>query len=143
MENASKALIIAGSILIVIILITFGIVIVTSGKGVVDTGKSGMQTQAIIDFNSKFTKYEGKKRGSELREMVSLVNANNATDNVHQVALFASVSNISLLESRKTYKVTLEYSEGIVPNNPGGTLLAGTLSTSEKGYVNVIIITEE
>ena len=142
MENASKALIIAGSILIAIILITIGIAIVSSTKGTVESGKQGMQTQEIIDFNSKFIPYEGAKRGSELRGIVSLVNANNAIDNVHKVALYAPVASISLLVSNKIYNVELMYSNGSTPTTPGGTLLAGTPSASEEGYINIIKITE-
>ena len=40
MENASKALIIAGAILIAILLITIGIVLVNSGRDVTETRKS-------------------------------------------------------------------------------------------------------
>ena len=67
MENASKALIIAGAILISILLITIGIVLINSGRDITETGTSTMQSQKIQGFNNQFVNYEGLKKGSELR----------------------------------------------------------------------------
>ena len=51
MENASKALIIAGAILISILLISIGIILINSGKDITSTGTAGMQNQKIQIFN--------------------------------------------------------------------------------------------
>ena len=89
MENASKALIIAGAILISILLISIGIILINSGRDITSTGTSGIQSQKIQAFNSKFTAYEGTKKGSEIRGLVGEVNASNATDSEHQVQVYA------------------------------------------------------
>lgn len=59
MENASKALIIAGSILIAIMIISLGIVIFNNFGG---TAKkmANMDKQEIAAFNSKITPYVGE-----------------------------------------------------------------------------------
>ena len=62
MENASKALIIAGAILLSILLISLGIMIFTQAQDVV-TG-SGMTEAQLSSFNQKFVKYEGTKKGT-------------------------------------------------------------------------------
>ena len=111
MENASKALIIAGAILISILLITIGIVLINSGRDVVDTGTAGMTSQKIQTFNAQFTIYEGTRKGSELRGLQSLVNASNATDSEHQVTLKGWTST---LVATKNYTVTLTYTNGYV-----------------------------
>ena len=56
MENASKALIIAGAILISILLISLGIVIYNSAKDAASTDQ--MDDFQVSAFNSKFTQYE-------------------------------------------------------------------------------------
>ena len=76
MENASKALIIAGAILLSILLISLGIYIFQQANGVING--SGMTKAEISAFNQQFTKYEGdKKTGSEIRALVQEVLANN------------------------------------------------------------------
>lgn len=79
MENASKALLIAGAVLIVILLIGIGMLIYSKSTGVIDTAASTMNTQEIQSFNSQFTPYEGSQKGSSVRAMLSTVIANNGT----------------------------------------------------------------
>ena len=62
MENASKALLIAGSILIVILLIAFGMRIFNSTSDTTDSVETTMKTTEISTFNSKFADYAGSKK---------------------------------------------------------------------------------
>lgn len=79
MENASKALIIAGAILLAILLISLGIMIFQQAQDTVSS--SGMSQAEIQAFNSKFTKYEGKGiRGSQVKSLIQEVRASNSTD---------------------------------------------------------------
>lgn len=77
MENASKALIIAGAILISILIITLGIIIYRQAAGIVNT--DAMSAVDIEAFNSKFTQYDGNQRGSTVRAIYSTVLANNVS----------------------------------------------------------------
>lgn len=79
MENASKALLIAGAVLIVILLIGIGMLIYSKATGVVDTAASSMNTQEIQMFNSQFTPYEGMQKGASVKSLISTIIANNAT----------------------------------------------------------------
>ena len=54
MENASKALIIAGAILLAIVLISLGMIILGQGEDIVKN--NGMNQAQITALNSKFTK---------------------------------------------------------------------------------------
>ena len=76
MENASKALIIAGAILLAILLISLGIMIFTQAQDTVSS--SGMSDAEITAFNQKFTKYEGTFKGSMVKSLVQEVRANNS-----------------------------------------------------------------
>ena len=76
MENASKALIIAGAILLAILIISLGILIFSQAQDTV--GSINMSEQEIMAFNNKFTPYEGSnKRGSEVNALIQAVRANN------------------------------------------------------------------
>ena len=76
MENASKALIIAGAILLAILLISLGIMIFNQAQDTVNN--SGMSQAEITAFNNKFLKYEGTRSGSEVKAMCNEVIASNA-----------------------------------------------------------------
>ena len=125
MENASKALLIAGAVLIVILLIGIGMLIYSRSTGVVDTAASTMNTQEIQAFNSQFTPYEGEQQGSTVRAMLATIIANNGTyatqtSKIVSVTLtseigkaagtykdFSDLSEISkAIETPTTYKVT-------------------------------------
>ena len=91
MENASKALIIAGAILLSILLITLGIFIFQQAQSTIQN--SGMSQAEINTFNSQFSKYEGKK-GSEVKSMIQEINVNNAQDESgeHQITVTGVVT---------------------------------------------------
>ena len=62
MENASKALIIAGAILIAILLISVGIMVMNSMNKPLDVAASEADSQAVQMYNSKFAVYEGRNK---------------------------------------------------------------------------------
>ena len=79
MENASKALIIAGAILLSILIISLGIWIYTSAQQTVNEA-GNMDEQTITAFNNKFTASLGKSvGGSEVNALIQTVRANNQT----------------------------------------------------------------
>jgi len=78
MENASKALIIAGAILLSILIISLGIMIYNQASGVVNN--NAMSEVEIAQFNSKFTQYEGDSvKGSTVNALLQTVLANNVS----------------------------------------------------------------
>ena len=111
MENASKALIIAGAILLAILLISFGIMIFNQAQDTVNN--SGMSQAQIQTFNNKFLKYEGLKRaGSEVKSLLNEVIASNSdTNNPHIDAKLAgtAITDTKDILTNKTYKVELQY----------------------------------
>lgn len=154
MENASKALIIAGAILISILLITIGIILIRSGQNITETGTSGMNSQKIQTFNAQFTTYEGEKKGSELKGLASLVRSSNASDAAHQVELCidgaknsagTTVTTLAGLTSSKTYNVTITYGTGVASetSEASGTKIVQSANfATENGYVKLIKISD-
>ena len=109
MENASKALIIAGAILLAILIISLGILIYNQASSVVTD--NSMDEVAISTFNNKFTNYAGSQRGSTVRALVQQVNASNAAkENASRQITLSGVSDISSIDTGAMYTVKIEYS---------------------------------
>ena len=77
MENASKALIIAGAILLAILIIGLGIFIYRQAANTVSD--TGMDQLAIQQFNGQFENYLDKNMsGTTAKALIDTINANNA-----------------------------------------------------------------
>ena len=75
MENASKALIIAGAILLAILIISLGIFVYRQASGAINSG--GMDEVQLATFNAKFRQYEGTQTGSVVKDLINTVLTNN------------------------------------------------------------------
>jgi len=132
MENASKALLIAGAILIVIILIGIGVAVINSTSNIQDQAGSTADSMAAQTFNSRFTAYEGKGiSASQVKSLISLVNStkdrkvtlNNGTNGI------TSTGSVSSAEKYDVYVeydgdgyidlVTIVKTGATKPNRPG------------------------
>lgn len=120
MENASKALIIAGAILLSILLISLGIFVFTQAQDTM--GSINLNEQEVMAFNNKFLPYEGKIRGTQLKQLLQTVRTVNAaateeegtTEDKVKIKGGAGISgtdstNMKKIQAGKTYDVTLEY----------------------------------
>lgn len=76
MENASKALIIAGSILLSIAIITVGMFVFRSVSDLI-TGSSNLTPQQIDTYNREFLAYNGNQRGAQVKSLCTLINNHN------------------------------------------------------------------
>ena len=115
MENASKALIIAGAILLAILLISLGIM----NQAQDTVNNSGMTQAEITTFNNKFLKYEGTQKGSVVKSLVNEVIASNADSSNPVVKVNGAGGGITTsdIDTTATYTVALEYnSNGRVAN---------------------------
>lgn len=80
MENASKALLIAGAILICILLIGVGMLVYNGAMDGINGGLANMDANAKQQFNTQFIQYEGKKSGSNVRALIGNVISNNSAN---------------------------------------------------------------
>lgn len=124
MENASKALIIAGAILLSILIIGLGMFIYQQAAGAMDG--ANLDPQKVSAFNSPFEQYEGTVSGTQARALYTLIrthNNGNVDDTTLQVSLTidgndfepgatqaasdaAIVLPANTLKAGKTYNVT-------------------------------------
>ncbi len=116
MENASKALIIAGAILLAILLISLGIMVFTQAQETVND--TSLSQAEVTSFNSNYLKYEGKQSGTMVKSLFSDVIANNAKESNPDIAvtfatgsLTSATSGISTskIDTTKQYTVVLGY----------------------------------
>ena len=88
MENASKALIIAGSVLIAILLISLGLIVFNSTSGV--TGEA-TRLGAILEvqtYNSQFNKYFGTAvKGERVRLLCEIIISHNGQNSGNKVKI--------------------------------------------------------
>lgn len=128
MENASKALIIAGAILLSILLISLGILIFSQAQDTI--GSINMNEQEVMAFNNKFTPYEGESiRGSQVNALAQAVITNNqsvadkgesTTKGIEMKGEGIDIKkedtsgSVKKLPSGTLYKVTFEYKNSLV-----------------------------
>lgn len=89
MENASKALIIAGAILLAIAIIGVGMFVFNNVYETI-TGSADMSSQEILAYNQKYTAYAGENvKGAKVKSLCDTVNTNNlaAEDGSKQIAV--------------------------------------------------------
>ena len=71
MDNASKALIMAGAILIAVALVSLGVYLYQSAAGKVNDGTRQVDASQMLMLNSEIEKFEGKIKGSELESYLN------------------------------------------------------------------------
>ena len=124
MENASKALIIAGAILLAILIIGLGVYIYRQAAGVIDTGT--MDQLVVSQFNAQFEPYLGNNvSGSNVKQLIKIINASN--------------------RAKEDLPVTFKVDDQ--PDNDSSTIKSGNTykiesSENKAGYIEKITITE-
>ena len=139
MENASKALIIAGAILLSILIISLGIMVYNNAQDSV--GNANLDQQEIAAFNAQFTPYQGTSvSASQVNSLIQQVLAANQAEQNKGTGITVSITYppsilptgslgnatinntsgpsisgaSSSVATGKTYKVVFEYSDSLV-----------------------------
>lgn len=128
MENASKALIIAGAILLSILIIGIAMFIYTQAAQTIQ--KANLSGQEVTAYNREFEQYEGTRSGSDAKALCDLVRNHNkqyADDESRHVQVVPSAATDptpapdspvtaadvnavkNTLKTGKTYTVTFGY----------------------------------
>lgn len=127
MENASKALIIAGAILLSILIIGLGMFIYQQASGAMSG--ANLDPQKANAYNQEFKQYEGTISGSNARalyENIAAHNRVNTDDYSQQITLTIGTSELTggiyepngpatmeenKLKAGQTYHVTFDYNK--------------------------------
>lgn len=138
MENASKALLIAGAILIVLVIIGIAIAFISKTEIFTEMFSDNLSEQEIANHNAIFSIYDGKISGTQLITLLTTAEANNVKSNIkvfvdyHAGAQYYCISNgnldpawmgldvdagtiISDVQKNRMYEVKLKYNgKGII-----------------------------
>ncbi len=120
MENASKALIIAGAILLSILIIGLGMGIYNNAKN--GMGSADLSGTEVNAHNSKFESYEGRMKGTEVSALITTIKSNNRDYSDRQIVLWYKnaiasdsgvAANKAALIAEASYKISGELSGDI------------------------------
>ena len=143
MENASKALIIAGAILISILIVTLGVIIYNNVSGI--ASGTNLDSQEITAHNSPFEGYFGNYvSGSNVKALLTQVQANNSAANRNDEAIGNVISvidkdgNAVTSSSIRTGKM---YTVGY-PNNEEYSDETEDARFWSNGYIKTIVVVE-
>ena len=133
MDNASKALIMAGAILIAVALVSLGVYLYQSAASKVTDGTRQVDASQMIMLNSEIEKYKGNIKGSELEQLSRLMTADNV-NKVFPTDLYLVKSGDTAtagvvakdFRSSGNYTVEIVYGTG----NTAGWVIGATYSTT-------------
>ena len=141
MENAAKALLIAGAILICILLIGVGMLIYNNAMENIQGGMSSMDENSKLQFNTKFTQYEGKKSGANVRALIGNIITNNSTNqDVDGKLVELVIENTSFKPTTSDLKMDEMSAEKAKINT--GAQYNVVISYSKDGLVNKVTVTK-
>ena len=103
MENASQALIIGGTILIAIIVLSLGVYLITNASKVGESYTSSQELTELTKFNSRFTAFEART-DITAQEIITLA---NYVRNYNE----QNGTTISVVFNGKNYASTTEFTE--------------------------------
>ena len=119
MENASKALIIAGAILISILLISVGIIVMNAINDPISQAGSSAESQAIEIFNSKFTAYIGSDLDyNAVKSLFTTVTSVNGSADVQadqtnrKITYNGGINSVAQIKRNETYDVEITDAKG-------------------------------
>ena len=139
MENASKALIIAGAILLAILIIALGVYIFNQARSA--TNMDDLSNQQVEAHNATFQNYEGTINGTQAKALIDAVRNNNqrmptlGQISVDGVSGNGLKDNAKLATEKNTYQPTSQYEVSITEYQ--------TQEGQYKGYVTKIKVTKK
>lgn len=116
MDNASKALIMAGAILIAVALVSLGVYLYQSAANSVTDSSAWMDSAQVETQNAKFEKYQGSHvKGPEVKALIRAVGTFNANEIWPEAISFAgsvvsgtgASTQANAIEDRSYYTVTM------------------------------------
>ena len=132
MENASKALIIAGAILLAIVIISLGLIVVNNTRNTVDT--ANLNEQEIQAFNDKFAHFEGSNiAGSSVKTLLQTIIAVNSTKE-------SDTDKVGVYANAKTGGSLHEVGAADSPTKSDNDISAVSQSIKSNGKYNVTLV---
>lgn len=137
MENASKALIIAGAILISILLIAISMYIYNSAQGTINNAGSKMSEHEKSIYNSAVTPYTGdNKKGVDVKSLIDAVISSN-NSNTGDAGKFIAIETKDFGSSEANVSNCLIGTAGLKDNNDTAVNGFSNTMSKLKSHVNM------
>lgn len=144
MENASKALIIAGAILLSVLLISLGILVFQNAKGTISD--TNLDSEVSQTFNNKIAQYCGKKKNSnDMNGLIAAISSSNGAQKGKADQHYISVTVANTIGA--TYytgdSVTADQAKtgnASYPNFSAGITYEASYGVDDNGYINSVTI---
>lgn len=142
MENASKALIIAGAILLAIAIIGIGMYVYNNAQEAISG--TDMTQQQVQTYNEEFTRYQGSIKGSRARTLCNNIASHNRTaqDDSEKIGVFTSAGNTDYDAGQTTGTTTAEINQVINGLQSGLTYDVSFGFDPASGMVTAVYIVE-
>ena len=143
MENASKALIIAGAILLSILIIGLGMFIYQKAAGAMEG--INISSQEVQSYNSAFANYEGTQTGSAVRALCDAVRShNNANQNDTSLQVGIVYKSTGKAQDIEKLDQTIDYTSVTNVRNAikVGKMYSVTLTPAKSGKIATIEIVD-
>ncbi len=113
MDNASKALIMAGGVLIAMLIISLSVYMLTTARGVANASEQRMTQTQIESFNRFFINYPSEITGLDVYNIIGKIkDINNDENSIANAPSYsgADLSDVTSTESfADVYKYSYEY----------------------------------
>ena len=109
MDNASKALLMAGSVLVAVLIISLGVCLFQSGSIVLNGTTDDFLTQAVTNYNQRYVNFIGGDiSSSNTRSLMNSINKHN--NNKEEVSTYGKIDKYGKTETKdivtgKTYTI--------------------------------------
>ena len=120
MDNASKALIMAGAILISVMLVSLGVMLFSSASSQIEGAIDISDTNEVLMFNNQFLTFQGDQRGVAINQLITKAIASNAKyyETVTINGATPSGDTLNSFERNGNYSVSFDYNgdTGLISN---------------------------
>ena len=142
MENASKALIIAGAILLSILLISLAIMVYNQAKGTIND--ANLDAETIQTFNTKISQYCGSnKDAATMNSLMDAIAASNGAQKGKNPAHYISFDTSgcqNTVTKKANITVTASSTNVEYPRFGATATYSATYTTDANGYINKVTI---
>ena len=107
MENASKAMIIIGAVIITVLLMSVGLFIYGTSQGLLKSTGESLSEQEILSFNQQWTYYDGEQTGDSVKDLLRRMIQNCVTNSEEQARLPGLTIDKACANATHKMKVTV------------------------------------
>ena len=143
MENASKALIIAGAIILSILIIALGMYIYQQASGAAQG--TNLDPQKAQAYNSEFISYEGVRTGTDVRQLVgAIINHNRVNqDDTSRLILIEDAAGDATRDPDDANWTTNKVKDYSVASYKTGLTYKVSFGYNKSGYITVAYIVKQ